>query len=397
MHITSKASSLLITVTACLVLSGCSQDAPEQHMEMHPAMVSVMSVTPRTVPFMLELPATLSGSKEVEIRARVSGIVESRNFEEGDKVDAGQSLFTLDLKPFEVEVNRYQADLLAVKSRLNKAVREVKRLSALRANKTVSQQAYDDAVSAEEIAQADLKAADARLREAELNLEYAKVASPVTGIAGRELVSEGTYVPGPEILLTEVTQLDPIRIRFGLSEREQLQMRRDAEAGRLSLPQDGHWQTRVKLQDGSFYDHVGEVNFRDVRINTYTGTSELQAIVPNPDFKLRPGQFVRVVLEGAARENAYVVPQRAVLDSGTGKYVYLMADGENGMKVAKPAPVEVGEWVNLEGDQGMENAWVIRNGLKTGDQVIIDGMARIFFPGMPVTLGKQGTAPGAAE
>ncbi|MEY8199928.1 MAG: efflux RND transporter periplasmic adaptor subunit, partial [Colwellia sp.] len=211
--------------------------------------------------------------------------------------------------------------------------------------------------------------------------------SPVTGIVGRELVSEGTYVSGPEVLLTQLTQIDPIRVRFGLSEREQLQMRNDAAAGSLTLPEEGHWKTKIKLFDGSLHPQIGQVNFSDIRINSQTGTSELQAIMPNPDFSLRPGQFVRIVLEGAVRENAFVVPQRAVLDDGLGKFVYVMAKNDKGVTIALPAPVVVGEWVTKAA--GIENGWIIREGLKTNDQVIIDGMARIFFPGMPIRLADD--------
>ncbi|GAB3025175.1 efflux RND transporter periplasmic adaptor subunit [Bowmanella dokdonensis] len=374
------------------VLVGCGQPSPASEggeQQMQPASVDVQTMQAQTVPFALELPATLSGSKEVEIRARVAGILESRNFEEGDKVEQGESLFTLDLEPFKVDISRAEADLLAAKARLESARRDVRRLGSLRKQNTVSQQDYDNALSAEEIAVADVKSAEASLQDAKLSYEYAQVRSPVTGIAGREQVSEGTFVPGPETLLTNVTQLDPIRIRFGLSEREQLKMRQEQEAGRLNLPQDGHWTTKIKFQDGSFYEREGVVNFSDVRINTQTGTSELQAIMPNPDFKLRPGQFVRVVLEGARRMQAYVVPQKAVQDSGTGKFVYLAAKNEQGQLVARPAPVEVGEWVRQETPQGIQNGWVIHKGLKDGDKVIVEGLAHIFFPGMPVVLADQ--------
>ena len=208
-------------------------------------------------------------------------------------------------------------------------------------------------------------------------------------------MSEGTYVSGPEVLLTQLTQIDPIRVRFGLSEREQLQMRNDAAAGSLTLPKEGRWKTRIKLFDGSLHPQIGEVNFSDIRINGQTGTSELQAITPNSNFSLRPGQFVRIVLEGAIRENAYVVPQRAVLDNGLGKFVYVMAKNDKGITVALPAPVVVGEWVTKA--QGIENGWVIREGLKTGDQVVIDGMARIFFPGMPIRLADDSLASKAQQ
>lgn len=377
---------LLLSSTAMLVsaLTGCEQKQQEAHASMQPAAVSVMKMASQSVPFSIELPATLSGAKEVEIRAQVSGILQTRNFSEGDKVTAGQSLFSLDAKTYAADLVRSKADLNAAKVRLEQAQREVKRIKPLRAKNSISQRELDNAISSVDIYIADVKSMQAKLEQAQLRLDYTKVSSPVTGVVGRELVSEGTYVSGPEVLLTQLTQIDPIRVRFGLSEREQLQMRKDEAAGTLTLPVEGHWKTKIKLFDGSIHPHIGQVNFSDIRINSQTGTSELQAITPNPNFSLRPGQFVRIILEGAVRENAFVVPQRAVLDNGLGKYVYVMTKNDQGMSVALPAPVVVGEWVTKV--KGIENGWVIREGLKTGDQVIIDGVARIFFPGMPVRL-----------
>lgn len=376
--------ALMISIIAAV--AGCEQKSEQQSGGMPPAAVTVIEMSTRSVPFTIELPATLSGAKEVEIRAQVSGILQARNFSEGDKVVAGQSLFSLDARTYAVEVEQAKADLNGAVVRHEQANREVKRLKPLRAKNSVSQRELDNAISNLDISSADVKSVQAKLEQAQLRLNYSKVTSPVNGIAGRELVSEGTYVSGPEVLLTQLTQIDPIRVRFGLSEREQLAMRNDAAAGTLTLPEEGHWKTTVKLFDGSLHPQKGLVNFSDIRINNLTGTSELQAIVPNPDFSLRPGQFVRVVLEGAVREDAFVVPQRAVLDNGLGKYVYVMAKNAQGMTVALPAPVIVGEWVQEQNGDTIENGWVIREGLNVGDKVIIDGMARIFFPGMPVRL-----------
>jgi membrane fusion protein (multidrug efflux system) len=363
---------------------------------MPPPEVTVDTVQPRSVPLAIELPATLAGSREVEIRARVSGILEKRNFEEGATVKQGQSLFSVDAAPFATALARQEADLAAVEARLDQARRNAARLKPLRAEQAVSQKDLDDAESAESIAAADVGAAEARVREARLNLAYTRVESPISGVAGRAQVSEGTLVSGPDVLLTEVSQLDPIHVRFGLSEQEQSHLRADANAGLVVLPAGGRWKATIKLPDGTTHAQSGVVNFSDVRIDAATGTSELQAVVPNPKASLRPGQFVRVLLEGAIRKDALVVPQRAVLDGGTGKYVYLLGKGEgekNGMTVAQPAPVEVGDWVRLPDG---ENGWVIRRGLKPGDPVIVDGVARIFFPGMPVKLaGPGGAAAGA--
>jgi membrane fusion protein (multidrug efflux system) len=382
-------SSLLLLSSALLVtsLTGCEKAQQSVPKGMEPAAVSVMNMTTQSVPFSIELPATLSGAKEVEIRAQVSGILQARNFREGDKVTAGQSLFSLDAKTYAAETAKSKADLNAARVRLKQAQREVNRIEPLRAKNSISQRELDNAISSVDISLADVKSMQANLDQAQLRLDYTKVTSPVTGIVGRELVSEGTYVSGPEVLLTQLTQIDPIRVRFGLSEREQLKMRNDAAAGSLTLPKEGKWKTKIKLFDGSLHPQIGQVNFSDIRINANTGTSELQAITPNPNFTLRPGQFVRILLEGAVRENAFVVPQRAVLDNGLGKFVYVMAKNDKGVAVALPAPVVVGEWVTEAKD--IENGWIIRKGLKIGDQVIIDGMARIFFPGMPIRLADD--------
>ncbi len=380
-------SSLKVAALATLamVLQGCNQEQQSAgHGAMHPASVSIMIAKPEDVPFKIELPATLAGSKEVEVRARVKGVLESRNFEEGQRVSKGQSLFTIDLAPYQLAAERAKSQLESAKATLQQTEREVKRLKQLRADNSVSQRDYDNALLAHKVAINDAEKAAVELKQAELDLDYAHVKSPVNGIMGREFVSEGTFVPGAELLLSQITQLDPVRLRFGLSEREQLAMRRDQANGTLTLPKDGLWTTSIRLQDGSLYGHSGQVNFSDVRVNSTTGTSELQAIVPNPDFQLRPGQFVRVTLEGAVRKNAFVVPQRAVLDNGTGKFVYVAAENEKGVLVARPAPVEAGEWFKKTENGQSGNYWVIRSGLKQGDKVIVDGMARIFFPGMPV-------------
>jgi membrane fusion protein (multidrug efflux system) len=381
--------SLLFITTASLFIQGCSE-APESQQQgaMPPATVSTIKIVTEDAPFTIALPATLSGSKEVEVRARVTGILESRNFDEGQTVNKDQSLFTINLEPYQLAVERAQAALDGANASLIQAQRDVKRLAKLRADKSVSQRDYDNASSTEDIAKTSLSAAKVALKEAKLNLEYAQVKAPVAGVMGREFVSEGTYVAGPELLLTQITQLDPIRLRFGISEREQLAMRQDADKGALSLPSDGHWKTSITLQDGSIYEHAGEVNFSDVRINPNTGTSELQAIIPNPDFKLRPGQFVRASLKGAVRKNAFVIPQRAVLDNGMGKFVYIATRNEQGGTIASPAPVEVGEWIQKPDNQGDKNFWLIKSGLNAGDEVIIDGMAKIFFPGMPVSINN---------
>jgi membrane fusion protein, multidrug efflux system len=367
------------------LLTACSESAPaggDAMGAMPAATVNVLSVQPQSVPLLIETPALLAGSREVEIRARVSGILEKRNFNEGANVSAQQSLFSLDAAPFLAAVNRSRAELAAAEARQAQAARTLARLEKLRKDGAVSQQSFDEALSAVDVAKADVKTAEAILQQAQLQLNYTEVRSPIAGVVSQELVSEGTLVSGPEMLLTHVTQLDPMYVRFSVAERDQLRLRAEAQSGKVDLPEQ--WQVKVLLANGDVYNQTGLVDFTDVRINVDTGTSEMKAEIANPDTLLRPGQFVRIQLKGAVRHNAIVVPQKAVLDGGTGKFVYLFAPGEQGGTVALMAPVEVGEWVTLNG----ENGWVIKSGLNAGDTVIVEGMARIFFPGMPVQLAS---------
>lgn len=396
-HTPNHTRTVVAAIGATLLtlnLSGCDKTPAEASAGggMPPPVVTTQVVVTRTIPLSIELPALLAGSREVEIRARVAGILEARNFVEGSKVTQGQSLYTLDTKPFEVAMARIDADLAAAQARRSQAVRNLTRLRPLRKEGAVAQKDFDDAISAEAIASADVTAAEAHLREARLDLEYARVESPIAGVVGRSLVSEGTLVSGPELLLTQVTQMDPVHVRFGLSELEQQRLRKDAETGLVVLPADGRWLVRIKLVGGTLYAEPGVVNFSDVRVDASTGTSEMQAVVPNPNSELHPGQFVRVLLTGAERRNAIVVPQRAVLDNASGKYVYLLVPGKDGKSIAQQAPIEVGDWVELDDDLA---GWVVRSGLKPGDQVIVDGVAKIFVPGSPVVPADSATSPNA--
>jgi membrane fusion protein (multidrug efflux system) len=348
---------------------------------MPPALVAVQEVQPRSIPVELEYPAQTAGSREVEVRARVTGILLKRNFQEGAAVKRGQSLFTLDSAPFEAAVARAEADVNAAEARLSQASRSVKRTRPLFEARAASQKDYDDAVSAEEVAAADVKAARARLAEARLNLGYTRVESPVSGVTSRALKSEGTFVSGPDMLLTTVSQVDPIYVNFGLSEAEQARLRKEAADGKLLLPPQGRFDVAVRLEDGSLHRHVGKLAFTDIRVNPATGTSDARAELPNPQGALRPGQFVRAVLRGAQRPAAITVPQRAVMEGPQGKMVYLLSPDSKAM----PRPVTVGEWTGKD--------WIIAEGLAPGDKVIVDGLAKIFFPGAPVQVGDPNAPP----
>jgi len=365
-----------LPVSLALALTACGPSGQQGHGGPPPAQVSVMTVEPKTLPATFEYTGQTLGSREVEVRARVTGILLARNFTEGGTVAKGQSLFTIDPAPFVAAAVRADADVAGAEARLAQARKNAARLKPLYAEKAVSQKEFDDATSAEAIADADLKAAKARMTEAQLNLLYTKVESPAAGIAGRAQRSEGTLVSGPDVLLTTVTQVDPIWVSFGIPDNDQLRLNSETDAGRLELPKGGRFEVSVKLADGTLVAQTGKLNFSDVRVSGATGTSETRAEIPNPKGVLRPGQFVRVTLKGALRPNAITVPQRAVLDGPQGKFVYLLGAESK----AEPRPVQVGDWA---GDE-----WIINAGLKAGDKVIVDGVARIFAPGSPVRVAE---------
>ncbi len=365
-----------------LLLAACGPGGGEPGAKGHggadggmPASeVTVVTAEPQSLPVSWEYVGQTVGSREVEVRARVTGILLARNFKEGERVKKGQSLFTIDPKPFEAALARAAADVAAAEARYEQAKRNAARLKPLYAEKAVSQKDHDDALSAEAIGAADVHAAKARLTEAKLNLAYTKVEAPLSGITTRALPSEGTLVSGPNVLLTSVVQVDPMWVNFGIADNQQARIQKDAQSGSLKLPRA--FEVELRLPDGSIYPHKGKLDFADVRVSTQTGTREARAEVPNPEGALRPGQFVRVVLKGASIPNAVTVPQRAVLEGPQGKFVYVVDE----KSTAQARPVEAGQW---SGDR-----WVISSGLKGGERVIVDGVMKIG-PGAPVKVAEK--------
>lgn len=385
--------SLAAMAVLAAALTGCGQGGqPGGHMGFPPAQVATVTLAPRTLPVSWEYVGQTTGSKDVEVRARVTGILEKKLFQEGGQVKAGQPLFTIDPKPLEAQAAAARADVARAEAQLAQAEREAARLVPLAERRAVGRKEADDALSAVDLARATLAAAKARYAEVELNLGYTRVVAPVTGLTSRAMKSEGSLVNANETLLTVISQVDPIWVPFNISENEQLAINRSVAAGLLELPKDNGFEVTIRLADGTVFPRSGKINFADTRVNPATGSYEMRAEVANRDRALKPGQFVRVTLKGAMRRNAIAVPQVAVLDGPQGKFVYVPGKDKDGKDVALPRPVVLGPWVEADG----VNLWVVESGLKAGETVIVDGVARIMAPGSPIMLGPPPGAPGAA-
>lgn len=387
-------SFLIVAMT--LAVAACGQkNGQGAHGGFPPAQVTLQTVTLTTVPLRFEYVGQTAGSKEAEVRARVTGILERRSYQEGGRVAAGQVLFVIDSRPYAAQVQQAEAALARARAQRLQAQRDLERLQPLAQSGVVSRRDLDAALSADEGSAAGVLAAEAQLTEARLNLSYTSVTSPVAGFASRAQKSEGSLVaPGADSLLTTVSQIDPMYVNFSLAENDALRLNEMVASGKLVVPdrKDGGYQARVRLADGSEYEHPGKLSFIDTRVNPTTGSFDARAQVPNPDAVLKPGQFVRVLLDGGVRPNAVVVPRRAVMEGPQGKFVYVASKNAEGKDVALPHPVTVGDWVQVGGvDQ-----WLIESGLKEGDQVIVEGMAKIFpIPGgSPIVVGAP-AAPGA--
>ena len=334
-----------------------------------PAMpVAVVVAHISNVPVVIESVGRAEGSKEVEVRARVTGLIEQQRYHEGDRVKASAPLFLIEQAPFEIALAQARATLLQETARLEQARREAKRLGPLIEQHAVSQRDFDDAASAQRVAEASVAQAQAQLRQAELNLSYTRVVSPITGITGRAEKSQGSLVSPSDGLLTRVTQTDPIWVRFSFSESELARLR-SGKAGAVKL----------LAADGKALGASGKLNFEGSTVDPQLGTVQLRAEFANPDLVVLPGQFVRAQVN-AGEEQAYIVPQAAIINGERGKAVWTIKDGK-----ALPAPVEVGAWVG--------DGWAVRKGLAEGDSVIVDNLLKLR-PGAPVAP-HAASAPGA--
>ena len=366
-------------LTGLALLAGCSPapqegaGAPGAGMPALP--VTVIEVQPTRVPIAVEVVAQTEGARETEVRARVGGVLVKRLYQEGETVREGQPLFQIDRAPFEIALAQARAALVGARALADQAVREAGRLKGLHEKLAISRKEYDDAVSAEAIAQAAVQAAEANLRQAELNLSWTTVTAPVAGQSGRALKSEGNLVvQGSDNLLTAIHQANPLWVRFSLAESDTARL----PGGRLN-PRTVNGVELV-LPDGSVYPRQGRLNFQASQIDPALGTQQFRAEFDNRDGALLPGQFVRVRLLTGVRDGVFLVPQAAVIQTEQTRLV-MLAGPDNKVQ---PRPVQAGDWYGKD--------WVILGGLRVGDKVIVDNLMKLR-PGAPVLPHKPGEMP----
>lgn len=358
---------------------------------MPPATVGVVAVQPQSVGLVTELPGRLEASRVAEVRARAAGILQKRLFREGSDVKAGQPLFQIDSAPYEAALASAQASLARAEANVAQTKAQAERYAPLVEANAISKQEYVNAVAAQKQAEADVAVARASVKTASINRGYAAVTAPISGRIGRALVTEGALVgQGEPTPLAVVQQINPMYVNFTQSATEVLNLRRALAAGKVS--QAGGDQSAVVhilMDDGSEYGRTGRLLFSDLTVDQTSGQVTLRAEVPNPDGLLLPGMYVRVRIEQAQLKQAILLPQQAVTRAATGDTVLVVGPDNK----PAPRPVKLG--------QNQNNQWIVLEGLKPGEQVIVDGFQKMMVPGAPVkpvpwTQGAASAPAGSA-
>jgi membrane fusion protein (multidrug efflux system) len=365
----SVVRSLVAIAVSASLLTACGKGQEQQH-QPPPPEVTVQTVEKNPVPLDLTYTARTVGSREVEVRARVGGIVLKRRYQEGGPVKEGQPLFQIDPEPVRARLASARAEVAVAKARLEEARRQRDRVLPLFEKNAVSQSRRDEAVSGFEVAQATLAAAQSAQRMAELDLEYTDVRAPISGLSSREVLSEGSLVSTEQAnsLLTKIVQVDPLYVEFSVPESEAAMIRASlAPANKTNAP-----TVRLILENGQEYPETAKVTFVDNAVDVNSGTVRVRAVLKNPEAQLIPGQFIRARVDGVMLSNVVAVPRKAVMSSAQGQFIWIV----NGEQKVEFRPVQLG--------RSMGNNIIITEGLAPGDRYIVEGVLKVQ-PGIQVS------------
>jgi membrane fusion protein (multidrug efflux system) len=363
MNIFKKSEARLLAAAAVLLwFSGCGA---KPHATLPPPLVEVTTVTQADVPIYHEWIGTLDGLVNATIRAQVTGYLIAQNYREGDAIKKGDLLFEIDPRPFQAALDQASGELAQAEARLGKTELDVKRYAPLVADKAISQEEYDDAVQANLEAKAAVLSAKAQEEQAQLNLGFTRIVSPIDGIASIARGQIGDLVGPGTGELTTVSTVDPIKAYFNVTEQAYINFARlfaNESARQERLKQ---LEIRLILADGTFYPQIGSIFAPDRQIGPTTGALRVEALFPNADQALRPGQFVRVRIKFDVRHGALLVPQRAVSEL-QGAYQVAVVDPDNKVHFE---PVTVGERSG--------SFWIIQQGVESGQRIVVEGLQKI--------------------
>ncbi|HFC6121380.1 TPA: multidrug efflux RND transporter periplasmic adaptor subunit MtrC [Neisseria meningitidis] len=371
-----------LAAAVALVLSSCgkggdaAQGGQPAGREAPAPVVGVVTVHPQTVALTVELPGRLESLRTADVRAQVGGIIQKRLFQEGSYVRAGQPLYQIDSSTYEANLESARAQLATAQATLAKADADLARYKPLVAAEAVSRQEYDAAVTAKRSAEAGVKAAQAAIKSAGINLNRSRITAPISGFIGQSKVSEGTLLnAGDTTVLATIRQTNPMYVNVTQSASEVMKLRRQIAEGKL-LAADGVIAVGIKFDDGTVYPEKGRLLFADPTVNESTGQITLRAAVPNDQNILMPGLYVRVLMDQVAVDNAFIVPQQAVT-RGT-KDTVMIVNAQGGME---PREVTVAQ------QQGAN--WIVTSGLKDGDKVVVEGISIAGITGAKKVTPKE--------
>lgn len=365
---------ILAGLSACFLLAACS--GGEAPPEPQPIPVKTVTIANQAIPNVVELPGRVEPVRVAEVRARVTGIVQERLYEEGSDVAAGQPLFRIDPRELRASYAQQQAALERARATAANARAVVERYRPLVAENAISGQEYDAALAASREAEANVAQIRAQLDAASLQLGYTTIRAPIGGRAGRAQVTEGALVSQTEgTLMTRIEQISPVYVSFAQSASQMLALRRAVAAGEIDLDENDRVEVRLTFSDGTEYPIPGYIDFLAFSVDEQTGTVELRAEFPNPSGLLLPGEFVRAKIFAGQVNQGIAVPQRAVTLGENGGSVYVV----NGDGQAEMRPVTLGSMV--------EGRWIVESGLQPGDVVITSNLQKLR-PGVPVARAE---------